>query len=94
MLCSCRLLFACFPLPAAAILTWAGVAIGGAAYAAPCLAVVMYAAVGLYAVPLRSGLGGGGAGGVSAIGVLILLSLLRLQGSAYPSQPLQEHCSI
>eukprot|EP00903_Cladosiphon_okamuranus_P018928 g17409.t1 len=60
-----RLLFACFPLPAAAILTWAAVAFGGAvALAAPCLALVLYAAVALYAVPLRSGLGGGGAGGV------------------------------
>ncbi|CAM9905642.1 unnamed protein product, partial [Ectocarpus sp. 4 AP-2014] len=59
-----RLLFSCFPLPAAAILTWAGVAFGGATYAAPCVALFMYAAVGLYAVPLRSGLGGGGAGGV------------------------------
>ena len=34
--------------------------------AAPCLALVLYAAVALYAVPLRSGLGGGGAGGVRA----------------------------
>ncbi|CAM9973927.1 unnamed protein product, partial [Scytosiphon promiscuus] len=59
-----RLLFACFPLPAAAILTWAAVALGGAEYAAPSFAVVMYGAVGLYAVPLRSGLGRGGAGGV------------------------------
>lgn len=59
-----RLLFACFPLPAIAILTWAGVALGGAAYAAPCVSLLMYAAVGLYAVPLRSALGGGGAGGV------------------------------
>lgn len=60
-----RLLFACFPLPAAAILTWVAVSFGGAAASvAPCLALVMYAAVGLYAVPLRSGLGGGGAGGV------------------------------
>eukprot|EP00752_Nemacystus_decipiens_P003365 g3112.t1 len=60
-----RLLFACFPLPAVAILTWAAVALGGATVlAAPCLALFMYAAVALYAVPLRSGLGGGGAGGV------------------------------
>ena len=32
---------------------------------APCLALTLCAAVGLYAVPLRSGLGGGGASGVS-----------------------------
>ena len=32
---------------------------------APCLALTLYAVVALYAVPLRSGLGGGGASGVS-----------------------------
>lgn len=60
-----RLLFTCFPLPAATIITWTGVTMGGAPFAAPCFALAMYAAVGLYAVPLRSALGGGGAGGVS-----------------------------
>lgn len=60
-----RLLFGCLPLPTAAILSWAAIAVAGPAYAAPSIGLALFAAVGLYAVPLPSALGGGGAGMVS-----------------------------
>lgn len=46
-------------------MTWAAVALGGTEYAAACMGLSLFAAVGLFAVPLPSTLRGGGAGGVS-----------------------------
>ncbi|CAN0019573.1 unnamed protein product [Discosporangium mesarthrocarpum] len=53
-----RLVFACFPLLASALLAWGGIAYGGATYASPCLMLALYSSVALYGVPLNSCIGG------------------------------------